>query len=570
MALTKAHNRMIEGAAVNVKDFGAVGDWDAVAQTGSDDTAAIQATFDYAATKDYLNGGGVSVYFPAGSYKITDTINIRSDSGLGISVVGEERQLVALFSGVGTGNYLFDCNVEAPHFESLTIFGNLTGTLGGGGESDVIYLYTDDGAADVDVRFVECQSNYVGTFALIEGRGFSALGCGFGHAEEVLVIKSPDPWVRKGTTFIDDDTTGMRNYAISNCRFDAVGVIVTTLGTGPSANYIHNVSIVGCNGTTVDRALSIGNYVTGTYTTGALYNSVISGCSFLYSFAGGMISGWDAIGVTVSSNVIRKMYDPTLSPASSSDTIRTIFDMDHVVRDCKVVDNHIAPLTHAVVDCLGDVDNLVVADNTFNNMFQYPDTATNYMVRTGGNLNSVVIRANAIRCNAVLTQDSYYVDPSQDAREVSISGNYSDIDFIRHVNSYSPKIVIAGDDSLCTYTLQNGQWFTDDEYLEVKVNVLISAISGSPSSSDVIKITVPIAAKSDPGTGTSYSGGSGDFEIVSGVSMTAGELIQGLNLYNGNTQAEIKVFTTSGMRNLTYSNISTSTQLAFTLRYRYK
>ena len=26
MALTKAHNRMIEGAPVNVKDFGAVGD----------------------------------------------------------------------------------------------------------------------------------------------------------------------------------------------------------------------------------------------------------------------------------------------------------------------------------------------------------------------------------------------------------------------------------------------------------------------------------------------------------------------------------------------------------------
>lgn len=55
MALTKAHNRMIEGAAVNVKDFGAVGDG------VTDDTAAIQAAID-----SVSNGG--KVFFPEGGY----------------------------------------------------------------------------------------------------------------------------------------------------------------------------------------------------------------------------------------------------------------------------------------------------------------------------------------------------------------------------------------------------------------------------------------------------------------------------------------------------------------------
>ena len=70
MALTKAHNRMIAGSAVNVIDFGAVGDG------VTDDTAAIQAAIDAIGV-----GQKGSVYFPAGTYIITDTINMNGIQG---------------------------------------------------------------------------------------------------------------------------------------------------------------------------------------------------------------------------------------------------------------------------------------------------------------------------------------------------------------------------------------------------------------------------------------------------------------------------------------------------------
>ena len=55
MALTKVHNRLIEGAAVNVKDFGAVGDG------VTDDTSAIQAAIDTDSGRVFLDGSSYAV-----------------------------------------------------------------------------------------------------------------------------------------------------------------------------------------------------------------------------------------------------------------------------------------------------------------------------------------------------------------------------------------------------------------------------------------------------------------------------------------------------------------------------
>jgi hypothetical protein len=73
---------------VSVKDFGAVGDG------VTDDTAAIQAALDYAATfvvnnanEESQQSGGLTVYAPRGTYKISDTLVVAP----GVSLVGDGK-----------------------------------------------------------------------------------------------------------------------------------------------------------------------------------------------------------------------------------------------------------------------------------------------------------------------------------------------------------------------------------------------------------------------------------------------------------------------------------------------
>ena len=78
MSLTKAHNRMIAGAPVNVLDFGAVGDG------VTDDTVAIKAAI------DSVSSGG-TVTFPAGAYVINsgNAIGVDVNGFTNLSIVGE-------------------------------------------------------------------------------------------------------------------------------------------------------------------------------------------------------------------------------------------------------------------------------------------------------------------------------------------------------------------------------------------------------------------------------------------------------------------------------------------------
>jgi hypothetical protein len=68
MSLTKVSYSMIDGAVFNVLDYDAAGDGT------TDDTVAIQGAIDAAET-----AGGGTVYFPAGIYKLTNTVNLKAN-----------------------------------------------------------------------------------------------------------------------------------------------------------------------------------------------------------------------------------------------------------------------------------------------------------------------------------------------------------------------------------------------------------------------------------------------------------------------------------------------------------
>lgn len=107
MSLTKVTYSMIDGAVINVLDFGAVGDG------LTDDTAAIQAALDFADENVDTVTGGI-IYFPRGRYLISATLNVKTthiDGLASLTLVGEGLHNTVIQAKSGfTGSSMIDIN----------------------------------------------------------------------------------------------------------------------------------------------------------------------------------------------------------------------------------------------------------------------------------------------------------------------------------------------------------------------------------------------------------------------------------------------------------------------------
>ena len=187
MSLTKVTYSMIQGAPINVQDFGAVGDGI------TDDTAAIQAAVIFAETPPQFNsydrfstGGETAggymgkVYFPKGAYVINDTITVSSvyldvDFGNSIILKGGSFPSGAFafdFTNSWTGKVY---NASFFNFEKVfKLFNNNQNT--GRLDFEKLEIYGADVAFDI-----ECRSTYT-----------TVSNCRFITVKQVAIIRSGD------------------------------------------------------------------------------------------------------------------------------------------------------------------------------------------------------------------------------------------------------------------------------------------------------------------------------------------------------------------------------------------
>lgn len=119
MALTKARNRMIADAILNVKDYGATGDG------ATDDTVAIKAA---------INDGGAGIYIPAGTYVVSSSLALPSN--FTIQGAGKNKSILKISSGFTQDGYL-DSVIQDPestilpriYLRDFTIDGQGGGTV---------------------------------------------------------------------------------------------------------------------------------------------------------------------------------------------------------------------------------------------------------------------------------------------------------------------------------------------------------------------------------------------------------------------------------------------------------
>jgi hypothetical protein len=247
---------------VSVKDFGAVGDGVA------NDTAAIQAAI------DAIPAVGGSLYFPAGTYKVTSTVNI-TDKTVSIygdgsgQDIGTTNGSYIVFHSLGTANgFVFD-NVDGAYMRDIAIVAD-TSTRPTGGYL-VVYQGTSGGFYHSDWQNVLVAGGYNGML-LKNGfnfKSFNSIWKTF-NGDQVILLN--------GSSDLDD----VQATEFTNCTIAADGSTTTDLcvmdGFAASTKFTSCALLFGRHGIWLRDTYSTSNDPDFTYFIGGGMENLEGDC----------------------------------------------------------------------------------------------------------------------------------------------------------------------------------------------------------------------------------------------------------------------------------------------------
>lgn len=174
MALTKVTYSMIEGAVVNVLDYGA----DKTGSTNSQ--SAIQSAVDAINT-----AGGGTVYLPNGTYKIESPITIYSN----VRFIGESRESTTI---VKTTNTPVAANATTP----LVCLYNAAMGDANGDVNCILWVYDAIRAEKVEIAHLTLKSNGTAATTSLVDHGIATVGMSDSYIHEI------DIQYLKGAAFV--------------------------------------------------------------------------------------------------------------------------------------------------------------------------------------------------------------------------------------------------------------------------------------------------------------------------------------------------------------------------------
>ena len=237
MSLTKATYSMIEGAPVNVLDFGAVGDG------VTDDTAAIQAA---------LDSGALNVTFPAGYTYLVNGGLLVTTAGQQITAYGATIKLKAS----ATTKWIVKATATDVTFSGGTYDGNKANgnSTGSMYDSFAIGLYADRCTCQ-DTRILNIYGIGVQGF----GNYLSALNNRISGSEHYGIFFDGNTLVSHTGNRAIGNTIDMSEGQISGGQNIGQGILFTAgAGQAQTAWELADNNIIGPQTTVADQAINLG------------------------------------------------------------------------------------------------------------------------------------------------------------------------------------------------------------------------------------------------------------------------------------------------------------------------